>query len=308
MAPSLSDTELIVSGLIVAVLAAAAMVAGVLAVRLVVAASAGEARLGDPGASATPRGLFGVTPRPGMAGGCEPPSRPGRVSGRLRGRRLPRRVVQLYAGLVLYGLSMAFMVRARLGVMPWDVLHQGLAGLVHWSMGAVAIAVGVLVLLLWVPLRQRPGIGTVSNVVLIGLALDVAMRLLPQVSGYPLRLAFLLAGLLLNAVATAAYIGAGLGPGPRDGLMTGLVRRRGWPVRRVRTAIEVSVVAGGWLLGGNFGPGTLLYALAIGPLVHPLLPRFAVAVAADGHISGRAGVNRAGPPRPAVAGSCSVPR
>jgi uncharacterized membrane protein YczE len=195
-----------------------------------------------------------------------------------RDARLPRRLAQLYAGLVLYGVSMALFVRARLGVMPWDVLHQGIAARVHLSLGTVAIAVGALVLLLWVPLRQRPGVGTVSNVVAIGLAVDAVLRVLPPVDMLPGRVALLAGGLLLNAVATAAYIGAGLGPGPRDGLMTGLVRRRGWSVRRVRTAIEVSVVIGGWLLGGNLGAGTVLYALGIGPLVHPLLPRLAVAV------------------------------
>jgi uncharacterized membrane protein YczE len=205
------------------------------------------------------------------------PSAPGSTD-----RRWGRRLGQLYAGLVLYGVSMAFMVRARLGVMPWDVLHQGLSRLVHLSLGTVAIVVGALVLLGWVPLRQWPGIGTVSNVFVIGIAVDAVLRVLPAPSAIGYRVLFVVAGIGLNAVATAGYIGAGLGPGPRDGLMTGLVRRRGWPVRRVRTGIEVSVVAIGWLLGGNLGPGTLLYALAIGPAVHPLLPRFQVIVGARG--------------------------
>jgi uncharacterized membrane protein YczE len=190
--------------------------------------------------------------------------------------RPTRRLVQLYAGLVLYGVSMALLVRSGLGVMPWDVLHQGLARQLGWSLGVVTIVVGALVLLAWIPLRERPGLGTVSNVVVIGLALDVALAVLPEPSSLPLRVALVPAGVLLNAVATAAYIGVHLGPGPRDGLMTGLVRRTGRSMRLVRTSIEVTVVALGWLLGGTLGVATVLYALAIGPLVHALLPRLAV--------------------------------
>ena len=188
----------------------------------------------------------------------------------------PRRLVQLYAGLVLYGLSMALLVRSGLGVMPWDVLHQGLARQLGWSLGVVTMVVGALVLLAWVPLRERPGLGTVSNVVVIGLALDAALAVLPEPGSLPVRAALVPAGILLNAVATAAYIGVHLGPGPRDGLMTGLVRRTGGSVRVVRTSIEVVVVAAGWLLGGTLGVATVLYALAIGPLVHALLPRLSV--------------------------------
>ena len=190
--------------------------------------------------------------------------------------RPTRRLVQLYAGLVLYGVSMALLVRSSLGVMPWDVLHQGLARQLGWSLGVVTIVVGALVLLAWIPLRERPGLGTVSNVVVIGLALDAALAVLPEPSSLPVRVALVPAGILLNAVATAAYIGVHLGPGPRDGLMTGLVRRTGRSVRLVRTSIEVTVVALGWLLGGTLGVATVLYALAIGPLVHALLPRLAV--------------------------------
>jgi uncharacterized membrane protein YczE len=188
----------------------------------------------------------------------------------------PRRLVQLYAGLVLYGLSMALLVRSGLGVMPWDVLHQGLARQLGWSLGVVTIVVGALVLLAWIPLRERPGLGTVSNVVVIGLALDAALAVLPEPGSLPVRVALVPAGILLNAVATAAYIGVHLGPGPRDGLMTGLVRRTGRSVRLVRTSIEVTVVAAGWLLGGTLGVATVLYALSIGPLVHALLPRLSV--------------------------------
>jgi uncharacterized membrane protein YczE len=195
------------------------------------------------------------------------------------GPHLPRRLLQLYAGLVLYGVSMALMVRSSLGVMPWDVLHQGLARQLGWSLGTVTIVVGVLVLLAWVPLRERPGIGTLSNVVVVGLTVDAVLAVLPAPERLAGRAGFAAAGILLNGVATAAYIGVRLGPGPRDGLMTGLVRRTGGPVGPIRTAIEVVVVLTGWLLGGTLGVVTVLYALTIGPLVHVLLPRFTVAAA-----------------------------
>jgi len=191
---------------------------------------------------------------------------------------LTRRLVQLYAGLVLYGVSMALIVRSTLGNMPWDVLHQGLADRLGWSIGTAAIVVGVLVLLAWIPLRQRPGLGTVSNVVVLGLALDATLAVVAAPSSLLPRIALLTGGVLLNAVATAAYIGVRFGPGPRDGLMTGLVRRTGRSVRLVRTSIEVAVVAVGWLLGGTLGIGTVVYALAIGPLVQLLLPWLSVPV------------------------------
>ena len=185
---------------------------------------------------------------------------------------MPRRLVQLYAGLALYGVSMALFLRSQLGNMPWDVLHQGIARFVPVSFGTITIATGVIVLLGWIPLRQRPGLGTVSNVLVIGIVVDVALRALATPTQLGVRVAFLLGGVLLNAVATACYIGARFGPGPRDGLMTGIVGRFGWPTRLVRTAIEVAVVALGYALGGTLGVGTLVYALAVGPLVHPLLP------------------------------------
>jgi uncharacterized membrane protein YczE len=197
----------------------------------------------------------------------------------LTGRRLPHRLIQLYAGLALYGISMALIIRSALGNMPWDVLHQGLAGRLGWSLGTVTIVVGAFVLLAWIPLRQRPGVGTVSNVVVIGVAVDAALAVVPAPSSLPLRVGLLVAGVLLNAVATAAYIGVHLGPGPRDGLMTGLVRRTGGSVRLVRTSIEVAVVATGWLLGGTLGIGTVVYAVAIGPLVQVLLPRLSLSPA-----------------------------
>jgi len=191
-----------------------------------------------------------------------------------------RRLGQLYAGLLLYGLSMVLLVRSGLGVMPWDVLHQGLSRQLGWSLGVMTMVVGAAVLLAWIPLRERPGLGTISNILVIGIAVDAGLAVVPTVDGGPARVLLVAAGIGLNAVATAAYIGVHLGPGPRDGLMTALVRRTGRSVRLVRTSIEVVVVISGWLLGGTLGVGTVLYALSIGPLVHLLLPRLSVAVPA----------------------------
>ena len=198
-------------------------------------------------------------------------------------RRLPRRLAQLYAGLLAFAFGEAMIVRANLGVMSWDVLHQGLARHLGLTIGQWSVIVGALVLLLWIPLRERPGLGTVSNVVVIGLALDVFLALLSAPTSMPARIALLVAGICLNGVATAAYVGASLGPGPRDGLMTGLVRTTGRPVGLVRTAIEVSVVLVGWLLGGNLALGTALFVLAIGPLVHVFLPLLTVGERPAGH-------------------------
>jgi uncharacterized membrane protein YczE len=188
---------------------------------------------------------------------------------------LPRRLAQLYVGLVLFGVSMAFLIRARLGLDSWDVLHQGVARHTGLRFGWIVIAVGALVLLLWVPLHQRPGIGTVSNVIVVGLAVDAALDVMPAPGHIVARSAFLAAGILINGVATGLYIGAGLGPGPRDGLMTGLAAR-GYSIRLARTLIEVAVLGVGWLLGGAVGIGTVLYALAIGPLAHYFIPRLTV--------------------------------
>ena len=196
---------------------------------------------------------------------------------RLVSDRPLRRLTQLYVGLVLYGLSLAMMVRAGLGLDPWDVLHEGITRHVALSFGTVVILTGALVLLLWIPLRQKPGIGTVSNVIVIGLAADAGLALLAEPDAPWLRLALLLGGVALNGFATAAYLGAGLGPGPRDGLMTGWVRHRGGSIRAVRTGIEVAVLLGGWALGGTVGLGTVLYALGIGPLVQAFLPAVTVA-------------------------------
>jgi uncharacterized membrane protein YczE len=195
-------------------------------------------------------------------------------------RRVTLRLIQLYLGLIAYGVSMAMMIRSRLGNMPWDVLHQGVAQHLGLSIGWVAIGVGALALLAWIPLRQMPGLGTVSNVVVIGLVMDRVLAVLPSPGGLPLRVLLLVGGIVLNGIATGAYIGAGLGPGPRDGLMTGLARRTGRSIRLVRTGIEVVVVAAGWLLGGVFGVGTVLYAVTIGPLAQLFLPLFTPRAAA----------------------------
>ncbi|GAA4218891.1 membrane protein YczE [Actinocatenispora rupis] len=188
-----------------------------------------------------------------------------------RGRRLPRRIGQLYIGLICYGASAALMVRARLGLDPWDVFHQGLAKRLGLPLGWLVIAVGVLVLLAWIPLRQRPGLGTVSNVILVGLSLDATLHVVPAPGPLWARWVMLLASIALNGLATGLYIGARFGPGPRDGLMTGLAAR-GHSIRVVRTGIELAVVAAGFLLGGQVGFGTILYAVAIGPLAHVLIP------------------------------------
>ena len=189
---------------------------------------------------------------------------------------LTRRLIQLLVGLTLYGAAMGLMVRAGLGLDPWDVFHQGLAGRVGLSIGLLVNIVGALVLLLWIPLRQRPGIGTIANVLVIGTAMDLSMLVLPVLDGLAVRSAALALAIVINGVAGAMYIGAGLGPGPRDGLMTGLVRRTGWSIRLVRTGIELAVLAIGWMMGGTVGVGTVLYALAIGPLVQAFLPTFTV--------------------------------
>ncbi|KOV87867.1 membrane protein [Streptomyces sp. NRRL WC-3618] len=196
--------------------------------------------------------------------------------------RLGRRLVQLYTGLALYGASSALLVESGLGLEPWNVLHQGLAELTGLTIGVVSIFVGAAVLLLWIPLRQRPGLGTVSNVFVVGLAMDGTLALVPGTHGLTARVALLVAGIVLNGVATGLYIAASFGPGPRDGLMTGLHRRTGRSIRLVRTAIELAVVATGFALGGTVGIGTVLYAVAIGPLAQLFLRVFAAPAASDG--------------------------
>ncbi|MFJ2734375.1 MULTISPECIES: hypothetical protein [unclassified Streptomyces] len=190
--------------------------------------------------------------------------------------RLGRRLIQLYAGLVLYGASSALLVRAGLGLEPWNVLHQGLSELTGLTIGTVAIIVGAVVLLLWVPLRQRPGLGTVSNVFVVGLAMDGTLALLPDARTLAVQVPVLVAGIVLNGVATGLYISARFGAGPRDGLMTGLHQRTGRSIRLMRTAVEVAVVVTGFTLGGTIGVGTVLYAISIGPLAQFFLRLFAL--------------------------------
>ncbi|MFT4009385.1 MAG: hypothetical protein QM655_05010 [Nocardioidaceae bacterium] len=202
--------------------------------------------------------------------------------------RLPRRLTQLMIGLVLYGVSMAMMVRSTLGLDPWDVFNAGVSRVLPLSFGEVTIVVGAFVLLAWIPLRQWPGLGTIANVVVIGLATDVALALIKAPHPLVARGALLLGGIVLNALAGALYIGAQLGSGPRDGLMTGLHARTGLSLRLVRTSIEVTVLVIGFLLGGAVGLGTVLYALMIGPLVQLLLPILTVdpeAVPADPYLT-----------------------
>ncbi|MEV6391867.1 YczE/YyaS/YitT family protein [Nocardia xishanensis] len=202
---------------------------------------------------------------------------------------LLRQLVALYSGLWLCGFSMAALVRAGLGLDPWDVFHQGVADHVPLSFGAVTAVTGAVVLLTWIPLRQRPGLGTVSNIVVIGLSVDAGLWLLPTWESLPARVAAMLAAVVLNAAGTVLYIGAGMGPGPRDGLMTGLVRRTGWSFRLIRTAIEVTVLVTGWLLGGSVGIGTLVYAFGIGPLIQLMIP------SVDRHLPGFHAVARRAP-------------
>jgi uncharacterized membrane protein YczE len=191
-------------------------------------------------------------------------------------------LIQLYAGLALYGASSALLVESGLGLEPWGVLHQGLAELTGLSIGVVSIIVGAAVLLLWIPLRQRPGLGTVSNVFVVGIAMDATLAAVPATHGLALRIPLMLAGIVLSGVATGLYIAAHFGPGPRDGLMTGLHRRTGRSIRLMRTAVEVAVVITGFVLGGTIGIGTVLYAVSIGPLAQLFLRVFAVPPASDG--------------------------
>lgn len=186
---------------------------------------------------------------------------------------LARRSALLSCGLVLYGLSLTLLLRADLGLDPWDVFHQGLADTVGLSLGTTIVLTSFVVLALWIPLRERPGIGTVANAVVVGVGVEVFSALIPE--GHPLWLRWLLlaCGVVGNGIATGMYIGAGMGPGPRDGLMTGIARRKG-SIRVVRTSIEIAVLVTGILLGGTFGIGTIVYALAIGPLAQRFLPVF----------------------------------
>jgi uncharacterized membrane protein YczE len=192
------------------------------------------------------------------------------------GPRLPRRFTQLALGLFLYGIALAMMVRAAIGVSPWDVLTQGVDRQTGAGFGLITVVIGALVLLLWIPLRQRPGIGTVANVLFIGPSVEVGLALIPIQTELVAQIVLFAGGLALLAVATGLYIGAGFGPGPRDGLMTGIHRRTGWPIWVGRSLVELTVLGAGWILGGNVGLGTVAFALLIGPMVGAILPLLTV--------------------------------
>lgn len=196
----------------------------------------------------------------------------------LRAGRLPRRLTQLMVGLTIFGFSMAMLIRAGLGMIPWDVFHYGVATHVPLSFGTIAILTALAVLLLWIPLRELPGLGTIANALWVGVSADAGLALLTTPDSLVAKILLMTAGIVLNAVATALYIGAQFGPGPRDGLMTGLARRLPVSLRLIRTGIEVVVVLIGWLLGGVVGVGTVLFALLIGPLTQLFLPPLVVRV------------------------------
>lgn len=196
----------------------------------------------------------------------------------LQAGRLPRRLTQLFIGLSIFGASMAMLIRAGLGMIPWDVFHYGVATHVPLSFGTIAILVALAVLLLWIPLREMPGLGTIANAIWVGLSADAALHLLTTPDSLVLQVLMMVGGIVLNAAATALYIGAQLGPGPRDGLMTGLAHRTRFSLRLIRTGIEVTVVLIGWLLGGVVGVGTVLFAISIGPLTQLFLPPLVVQV------------------------------
>ncbi|MFC5834763.1 YitT family protein [Nonomuraea insulae] len=185
-----------------------------------------------------------------------------------------RRLPQLFAGLALYGLSLSAMVRAALGVNPWSVLYEGLEHHTSLSFGSISAVLGVLVLLLWIPLKQRPTFGTVANIIVLACSSDLGLLLIPEHLGLPARVGLLAGGVLLNGLSVAVYVGARFGPGPRDGLMTGASAVTGRSIRFIRTLIEITVLAAGWLLGGSVGAGTVLYAVAVGPITQFFLPWF----------------------------------
>ena len=193
--------------------------------------------------------------------------------------RLARRLPQLYVGLFLYGVSLAMMVRGALGLAPWDVLHSGFVRHVPMSLGLAVVLFSFVVLLLWIPLREVPGLGTISNAFVVGLSADATLTVLERPDAMLARVGLMVGGVVLCGFASALYIGAQLGRGPRDGLMTGLSRRTGWSLRLVRTGLEVAVVVIGLLLGGVLGVGTVAYALAIGPLTQLMLPWLTVDLA-----------------------------
>lgn len=237
-----------------------------------------------------------MTPQKGRSGRREVPA-PALLAdlgpmAQLRAGHLPRRLVRLTGGLVLFGLSLGMLVQADLGMAPWDVMHTGVARYVPLTLGQVVIVVSVFVLLLWIPLREKPGVGTVGNAVLVGLGIDAAIWLVPEPEHLAVRIALMGAGVVLNGLAGALYIGAQFGRGPRDGLMTGLSRVTGRSLRLVRTCLEIAVVVVGVLLGGALGVGTVLYAVAIGPLTQAFLPWVVVPLEKPGKASGVSGASR----------------
>ena len=189
---------------------------------------------------------------------------------------MARRIVQLATGLFLYGIAIALMVRAGVGVAPWDVLTLGIEKQTGLAFGLITFLVSLVVIALWIPIRQKPGIGTLANALLVGPFAQFGLWLIPPIDGLVWEILVFAGGLLVLAIATGLYIGARFGPGHRDGLMTGIHARWGWKIWKVRTGIEVVVLAIGWLLGGNVGFGTLAFALLIGPLVNITIPRLRV--------------------------------
>ena len=187
---------------------------------------------------------------------------------------MPQRIVLLLVGLALYGAGCAIMVRAGIGLDPWTVFAQGVSLQTGIGIGWVTNIVGFLVLLLWIPLRQKPGVGTLANILLVGTSMQATLAVFPAIDGFALQVLVFVLGMMLVAVASGLYIGADFGPGPRDGLMTGLRARFGWPIWAARLVVEASVLLAGWLLGGTVGLGTIIFALGIGPLVHRTLPLF----------------------------------
>ena len=194
----------------------------------------------------------------------------------LRAGRLPRRLVQLYVGLYLYGVSLALMVLGDIGLAPWDVLHSGFIRHVPITLGQAVVLFSFVVLVLWIPLREKPGLGTISNAIVVGMSADLTLGMFDAPDNLAARIALMVGGILLCGLATALYIGAQLGRGPRDGLMTGLHRRTGLSIRLVRTGIEVAVVLIGLVLGGTLGLGTVVFALTIGPITQWMMPWFLV--------------------------------
>lgn len=215
---------------------------------------------------------------------------------------VPRRLIQLFVGLFLYGAGCALTIEAGLGVDPWTVFAQGLSVITGIGVGWITNIVGFLVLLLWIPLRQKPGFGTIANILLVGTSMQLTLWMIPPVTGLPLQIGVLLGGILLVALASGLYIGARFGPGPRDGLMTGMNARLGWPIWLCRAIVEISVLVVGWLLGGTVGVGTVLFAVLIGPLVHVALPLLDTRRAPDAPSK-----RIASPQHQATAGAASVP-